>query len=392
MSEYQYVEFRAVDRPLNDKELAFANRQSSRADVSRWSLSCEYDYSYFRGDVDGLLRRGYDVSLQYTNYGDREIKMRLPHGLPFSKKVWSKYVVLESLEWKKDSKGSGGILSLCPFHEPGELEPVWEFDEYLDAAIQVRKQIMAGDLRGLYLLWLCAVQAVDAGQFGDGPSEKEPPVPHGLADSPETTNHLLQFYDLDPLLLDAAGQGLSAGPVDEPLDQLMRRWVKSLKSGRAKEVLCELLTGDATALKTTLLAEIRDSQPPVIWPTTDMQRTFFELIEQADALRLKANAKQARKDQAKAKRDAAKAERERQTRMKTMAKDPQRWLNEASRLAKARGTVNYKAAADILFDLREAIGNEKGDKIARQHAAHLAKKHPTLKHLKSSLRKRGLVE
>lgn len=45
MSEFQYVAFRAVDRPLNDHELAFANRQSTRADVSRWALAVEYHES-----------------------------------------------------------------------------------------------------------------------------------------------------------------------------------------------------------------------------------------------------------------------------------------------------------------------------------------------------------
>lgn len=131
--EFQYVVFQAVDRPLNDR-LAFTEPQSSRADVSRCSLSCEYHYSSFHGDVDGLLRRGYDVFLQYTNYGDREIKMRLPQGLPFAKSVWSKYIDGERLEWKKDSKGSGGILSLHPYHEPADLEEVWEFKRHLDAA------------------------------------------------------------------------------------------------------------------------------------------------------------------------------------------------------------------------------------------------------------------
>ena len=64
MSEYEYVVFQAVDRPLNDSQLKYAQRQSTRADVSRWSLSVEYHYSSFRGDVDGLLRRGYDVLLE----------------------------------------------------------------------------------------------------------------------------------------------------------------------------------------------------------------------------------------------------------------------------------------------------------------------------------------
>jgi len=97
MSEYQCVVFQAVDAPLDDKQMAFAQRQSSRAEVSRWSLSVEYHHSSFRGDVDGLLRQGYDVYLQYTNYGSREIKLRLPHGMPVGKNDWSQYVDGEHL-------------------------------------------------------------------------------------------------------------------------------------------------------------------------------------------------------------------------------------------------------------------------------------------------------
>ena len=42
MSEYQDVEFQAIDRPLNDKQLEFAVRESSRAEMSRRSLTVEY--------------------------------------------------------------------------------------------------------------------------------------------------------------------------------------------------------------------------------------------------------------------------------------------------------------------------------------------------------------
>jgi hypothetical protein len=121
VSTYQCVVFRAVDGPLSDEQLAFAQRQSTRAEVSRWSLSVDYHYSSFRGDVDGLLRGGYDVYLQYTNYGSREIKLRLPVGLPFAKTVWGQYVDGRQLAWNRDAKGSRGILTLCPSREAGEL-------------------------------------------------------------------------------------------------------------------------------------------------------------------------------------------------------------------------------------------------------------------------------
>ena len=82
---------------------------------------------------------------------------------------------------------------------------------------------------------------------------------------------------------------------------------------------------------------------------------------------------------------------QRQDRMAQMVHEPDRWLKEADKLVAQRGTENYNAAADILADLGEAIGDEQGTKFVRQHAAHLAKTYPTLNRLKSSLRKRGLL-
>lgn len=76
----------------------------------------------------------------------------------------------------------------------------------------------------------------------------------------------------------------------------------------------------------------------------------------------------------------------------TSVKEPKKWLREAEKLVDARGTANYKAATEMLADLREAVGGDEGEKITRKHAAHLVKKHPTLNRLKSSLRKRGLLE
>jgi len=96
---------------ISEKQLEFAERQSSHCEVTRRSFVVEYNYGSFRGDVDGLLRQGYDVFLRYTNYGDREIKLRLPHGLLFTKSDGSKYVDGDRLAWTKDSKGNGGILA-----------------------------------------------------------------------------------------------------------------------------------------------------------------------------------------------------------------------------------------------------------------------------------------
>ena len=178
MSEYQYVAFRAVDRPLTDAELDFARRQSTRADISRWSLRNEYHYGDFRGDVKGLLRHGYDVFLHYADFGVRIAAFRLPGGFPFPKSVWQPYLANAPLTWEQDRTGKAGLLSIRPYFEPGDLEDFGDLDKSMDGLVEVRKRLIAGDLRALYALWLCAVtadQETDADVI-------EPPVPGGLSE------------------------------------------------------------------------------------------------------------------------------------------------------------------------------------------------------------------
>ena len=388
MSEYQYIEFQAVDRPLNDKQLAVAERQSSRAEVSRRSLTVEYHYSDFRGDVDGLLRNGFDVFLHYANYGVREIRLRLPGGLPFEKTAWSKFVDGERLKWEKNPKETGGILTLCPYHEAGELDEVWEFDEYVDAAVQIRESLIAGDLRALYLLWLCAADD----DYNDPDETIEPPVPHGLAELPGQGENLLTFFGLDTLLLKAAAEGVANAQAGVSQDKALEDWVRSLSAEQSKTLLTRFLMEDSQAVKADTLAGISGAQVSASWPTTEKKRTFSQLLEVCIVLRSEETMIRQRAADAKAKRDAAKAEKERQARMKEMVASPAPWLDKAEKMADARGTDNYKAVADILADLREAIGGEEGEKLARRHAAQLAKKYPTLNQLKASLRKRGLLD
>ena len=51
MSEYQWVEFRAVDAPLDDAALEFMQDQSTRAEIDRWRFTNEYHWGEFCGDV-----------------------------------------------------------------------------------------------------------------------------------------------------------------------------------------------------------------------------------------------------------------------------------------------------------------------------------------------------
>ena len=387
MGAYQFLAFRAVDRPLTDRELVYARKQSSRAEITRWYFENEYHYGDFHGDANGLLRHGYDVHLHYANFGLRKIAIRLPVGLPFAKSVWSNYTGVGEMAWKKDSKGRGGILTLNPCHDAGDVEDIWSPGEYLDDVVEIRNRLVSGDARMLYFLWLCA-----AGDQYVSPDSIEPPVPGGLDECLEPCGALMDFFGLDPLLLVAAAEGSPAVPPQQDHKQRFDNWIDELDEREAKQRLRQLLVEDAATAKSEMLAAIRQSAPRIDWPTVTLGRTFGELLERTDVLRAEHDAEQQKKREAAARRKAAKQEREREERMKQMTKAPKKWLREADKLVNARGTQNYKAAAEILADLREAIGGDQGAQITREHAAHLAKKHPTLTHLKSSLRKCGLLE
>lgn len=387
MSEYQIVKFRAIDRPLTDKQLELMDRQSSRAEFTKWEFKVEYHYCSFRGDVDRMLRNGYDIFLTYSNYGCREIRMRFPNGLPFAKSLWSKYLSAEGLEWTADKTGKAGILTLAPYFEEA-YDQVWEFDEYLDAAAKLREMLIAGDLRALYVLWLCdSMSSID-----DDEPQMEPPVPHGLRNFPVDAAELLAFFEADPLIVDAAAIGIPTFNARSSQVDSIKNWLTTISDSRCNEIVQRLLSDDPVAVKADLLAEIRARQQTSSWPVEPPTRTVAQLLQMCELLRRKQDEKQKKQSAAIAKRETDKAEKQRQARMIEMQSDPAAWLKKASKLVEERGTDNYRQAASILADLRDAVGGDKGFKIARQHAAHLAKKYPTLNVLKSALRKKQLLD
>lgn len=68
MSEYQYYEFVALDGPISDAGLQYAEGCSSRADVSRVHWRNEYNFGDFSGSAERLLQH-YDAHFYIANWG-----------------------------------------------------------------------------------------------------------------------------------------------------------------------------------------------------------------------------------------------------------------------------------------------------------------------------------
>ena len=69
MSEYQYYEFTAVDKPLNEKEMQSLRNISSRAQITPTSFVNEYHWGDFKGNPLKLVKKHFDAFLKKENAG-----------------------------------------------------------------------------------------------------------------------------------------------------------------------------------------------------------------------------------------------------------------------------------------------------------------------------------
>ena len=78
MSEYQYYEFVAVDRPLTPVQQGEVRALSTRARITASSFVNTYEWGDFKGDQRQLMERYFDAHLYLANWGTRQLMLRLP--------------------------------------------------------------------------------------------------------------------------------------------------------------------------------------------------------------------------------------------------------------------------------------------------------------------------
>ena len=377
MSEFQYVSFRAIDSPLTEAQLQRMRKQSSRAKITQWSFENTYNFGDFRGDSTMMLRNGYDIHLHYANFGIRTLAIRLPQGLPISMNEFSRYVDDETVVWKKDPKGPAGILTISPQMDGGSADELWEVDEHVERLVEVRQQLIDGDLRPLYLSWLCACH------YGALDSELaiEPPVPAGLGRVPDSINAMIELFGLDPMVVAAAAK---RSPTHAPMpDQraAMTEWLGTIDPALLRQWMLQSLTGEFTAMKASGLKAFRDSGIGESQQSAaEGTRTYSELLELAETL-----------SKEKQKRERTRKEEALVKRMADIAESPKQYLADVEKHVATRSVRGYQQAAQLLCEIREAVGGKKGEKMACSFASQLNKKYPTLRMLTGALRRQGLL-
>jgi hypothetical protein len=69
MSEYQYYEFLALDRPLTEKQRAELRSISTRAEITASRFVNEYQWGDLKGDPRAMVERYFDAFLYLANWG-----------------------------------------------------------------------------------------------------------------------------------------------------------------------------------------------------------------------------------------------------------------------------------------------------------------------------------
>ncbi len=234
MSEYQYYEFLAIDRPLDVRTQQELRAVSSSARITATQFVNTYEWGALRADPRALMASHFDAFLYLTNWGTRQLMFRLPSSA-LDLDVVSRYCTTDTAcAW---AAGDSVIVSLTSEKE----------DEYWDESaegsvgsiVPVRSELAVGDRRLLYLAWLLSV---DAGVLDE--ADLGPPVPAGLRELNDPLRAVVEFMRLDDDLLSAAAEA------SEPLMSLdssarhVRRWVARLPAREKEDVLVQLVSGD----------------------------------------------------------------------------------------------------------------------------------------------------
>ncbi len=281
MSEYQRYEFMTSDRPLTRAQLDAVNALSSHIEASSTHALIEYHWGDFKHDPIDVLHKFFDGFLYWANWGAPELALRFPHGtLPVD---------------LIDGYDRGDFVTFTQYQDYdildihfGEMEAPDEWIEYeLGSLIAIRDELMEGDLRALYIVWLASQP------MGDGYDEEEddeiisvPTVPPALGTLTGAQQALAELLQVPQELLVAAARHSNAAM--SSTDDDVATWVELLPPARRSDYLVRLAHNEP-GLSRLLVKELRElSQGKTrATPSTGEHVTYATLLAESKAVKAK---------------------------------------------------------------------------------------------------------
>lgn len=347
MSEHQYYEFVAIDHPLTEADQEALRALSSRAEITATRFINTYNWGDFRGNPLKLMEKWFDLHLYLANWGSRRLMMRLPQRLVDRQAIAPFISELDDVELH----ASGGNLILDINMGELDIEDWEDGSGVLTALAPLRADILQGDLRLFYLIWL---MAVDYELLDD---ETPEPLP-GLGPLNGSLRAFASFFGVSSDLVDAAADR----PAD-PLAQAMTpeavsRSVAALPPDEKDRLLVRICDGDpfaAVELRKSVGRQIKNStSAPPLAP-----RTVGELRARAEAVGKERALESARKAAAEREQKAEAARQAKRARLDAIIKRGESVWTEIESEIERRNGPGYDRAASLLRDLHD-IATEKG--------------------------------
>lgn len=282
MSEYQYYEFLAIDRPLDDDEQADVRSLSTRARIKATSFVNEYHWGDFKGDPSRLVELYYDAHLYVANWGTHRVMFRLPCDL-LDPDVVEDYCVGDQVSaWVVDEFI---VLDMTSEDHAGEFDFDYDPETLLSAIVGTRAELMTGDFRPLYLAWLAAYGAWERDEDvfdRDADDDLEPPVPPGLGALTASQRALADLLRLDDVLIEVAAQ---ASPIEEKVDDAdeFDAWVNRMPTTDKDRLLVRVAQGESARVRTELLRQFRGDTART--GPEPKRRTVADLLDDAASRR-----------------------------------------------------------------------------------------------------------
>lgn len=381
MSEYQYYEFQAVDRPLDAGEREALRAISTRARITATSFVNSYEWGDLKADPMRLLEQYFDLFFYLANWGERRLAMRLPRRL-----IDAAALARFRIDPELASIRRAGEHVLIDIHRPVTEDEDEGWDDgggWLGALAPLRADLLDGDLRLFTLLWLAEVET---GARRDGEAMPSP----GLAPLTGALAAMARLLRIgDALLQAAAGDEVPADRA-RPSPGAVRDAIRALPEDEKLAFLLRLHAGDDPHLGAALRRRCREAAgaPP---PATGSRRTAGELRAQARRIEDERRRIAAERDAARLRREAEAQAREKSRRLVAVAARGEDAWREAEAAIELRNASGYARATALLVDLRE-IADRDGRRAAfNRRLAEVRERHDGKKSLLRRLDAAGLV-
>ena len=343
MSEYQYYEFQAIDRPLSDADRQALRELSTRARITATSFTNEYHWGDLKADPVRLMERWFDLHLYLANWGTRRLMIRLPQRL-VARSWLARF--LRGADGDMVRVRESGENLIVDIHNDDD-EPHYSYEEdntdCLAAIAPLRADVLAGDWRMFYLLWLTAVES---GRLNDGDTE---PLP-GMGPLTGALKAFADFFGIDADLVQAAAESpLHAGGGDLS-EAEVRVLVAAIPDPEKTALLCRLVAGDPH-IAAELGRKVRDAAATA-GDADASHRTVADLRARAAEIRKQVEAAEAARIEAERQRRARAAEQERRARLVAVRRQGAAVWREIETEVEKRHAAGYDRALALLIDLR----------------------------------------